>query len=80
MLNHRSSKFYQSSRGRWGRGGGGVFACDSVNGQCIGYSTLYIVYSCCLLSAVMRGASVCDLIDGVSNSCGQTGTIANTKS
>ena len=38
--------------GGGGGGGGGGFACDSVNGQCIEYSTLYIVYSCCLLSCV----------------------------
>ena len=53
----------------------GGFACDGVNVQCIEYSSLYIL----CIHAVMRGASFYDLIDGVSNFCGLTGTIAKTK-
>ena len=66
MLNHRFSKFYQSSRGRCGGGGGGalrVTVCEWAV-----YRVQYPIYCIFMLSAVMRGASVCDLIDGVSNS------------
>ena len=43
------------------------------------YRVQYPIYCIFMLSAVMREASFCDLIDGVSNYCGQTGTVANTK-
>ena len=42
------------------------------------YRVQYPIYCIFMLSCV--GAFSGDLIDGVSNSCGQTGTIANTKS
>ena len=42
------------------------FACGAVNKQYIGYSILYIVYSCCQA----WGSFFCDLVDGISHSCG----------